>query len=116
MHTRDTISKELKRIQDSVPEIYRVGLITEKDKTPTMKFVADKLLESDTVAQETKDAVQSLKDNGYFNKKKLYEDPKIAKQRDLWVQREIQKSVKAGRLPTKKQLKELKLAELNEKE
>lgn len=116
MHTRETISKELRRIQESIPDIFRVGLITEKDKTPTMKFVAEKALESNEVSQETKDKIQQLKDNGYFDKKKLYENPKIAKQRDLWVQREIARSVKEGRLPSKKQLKALKLAELDGKE
>lgn len=60
-------------------------------------------------ANVSKETAKMLLDDGIFHKKGVREDPKVAKQRDIWVQKEIKKSVLAGRLPNKKQLKELNI-------
>jgi len=110
-HTRETITKELQRIQASVPPLLKKHLFVEKLKTPEMKLVAEKALESD-MDEEKKMHVKKLLDEGYFDKKIIAESRTVATQIDQYVQREINKSVKAGRLPTKKQLKELNLEQL----
>lgn len=109
MHTQETISRELKRIQESVPEMFRTMLFTEVDKTPDVKRVAELALADPDFPQEKKERLQNLLDSGTLSKKITKENPKVAKQRDLWVQKEIKKSVSAGRLPNRKQLKALNL-------
>lgn len=109
MFTKETIAKEFKRIQDSVPMMMKEFTLVEVEKTPAIKMVMEKALENPTISQEKKDKIKRLLDAGVFSKKTIHENPKIAKQRDEYVIREIRKSVKAGRLPTKKKLKELGL-------
>lgn len=110
MHTQASIQKELKRIQDSVPNLFRKTLFREVDKTPVVREMFEKIASGDEVSENvSKETAQMLLDDGMFNKKHTLENPKVAKQRDLWVSREIKKSVLAGRLPNRKQLKALKL-------
>jgi hypothetical protein len=109
MFTKESIAKEFKRIQDSVPTMMKEFTLIEVKKTPAIEFVMQKALESPDITQEKKEKIQRLLDAGVFSKKTIHENPKIAKQRDEYVIREIRKSVKAGRLPTKKKLKELGL-------
>ncbi len=116
MFTRESISKELKRIQDSVPKMLRENTLSEVKKTPEMEMVFQRALESPDISTEKKDQIRNLLASGRFSKTKIIENYKVAKMRDEYVQREISKSVKAGRLPTKKKLKELKIFELDGKD
>lgn len=113
MFTRESIAKEIKRIQDSVPKLLRDFTLIETLKTPAMKLVAEKAMEDESLPEEKRRQIKLLYDKGMFSGKKIVENAKVAKQRDDWVKRELKKAVKEGRLPTKKQLKELKLAELH---
>lgn len=108
-HTKESISRELKSIQDRVPTLFKTLLFIETEKTPIVKLMAEKALLDDDFPQEKKARIQTLLDSGTLSKKTVIENPKVAKQRDIWVQKEIKRSVAAGRLPTKKQLKELKI-------
>lgn len=109
MFTKETIGLELKRISNSVPQMIKDNTLIEKLKTPEMKLVFEKALEEPNISQEKKDRIKHMLDTGMFDKKVITENTKIAKMRDDYVGREIKKSVKAGRLPTKKQLLELGL-------
>ena len=109
MFTRESIGLELKRIQDSIPPLIKEFTLIEKLKTPAMKLVFEKALEEPTLSEEKKKRIKHMLESGMFDKKQIYENPEVAKQRDDYVTREIKKSVKAGRLPTKKQLKALNL-------
>lgn len=109
IHTQETISRELKRIQDSVPKLFRDTMFIETKKTPVLEMVAQKALEDEEFPEEKKARIQTLLDEGTLSKKHILENPKTAKQRDLWVQKEIKKSVAEGRLPNKKQLKALNI-------
>lgn len=97
--TDEQIALELKRIQDSVPELWRKSVFKEIPKTPTMEFVAKKFIEDGGGTPEEREQVQNLLDTGEFSKKKIVEVPKFVKLIDNFVTREIKKSVKAGRLP-----------------
>lgn len=109
IHTQETISKELKRIQDSVPQLFKDTMFTKVKKTPTLEMVAEKAIEDNDFPEEKKARVQMLLNEGHLSKENYIENAKTAQQRDLWVQKEIKKSVAAGRLPNKKQLKELNI-------
>lgn len=113
MFTRESIAKEIAKIQQSVPELLRKNTLVEALKTPEMKLVAEKAMDDEFLPDEKRKQIKQLYDLGLFSGKTIKENPKVAKQRDLWVQREIKRAVKEGRLPTKKQLKELELLELH---
>jgi competence protein ComGC len=105
--TRESVRKELQRINASVPNLLKQSVVVTQKLTPIMEMVVDKALESEDFAEEKKIELRKLKEAGYFTKTNLAENPKIAKKIDEYVTREIKKSIKAGKLPTKKQLKEL---------
>ena len=107
MFTKQSISDELNRITKSVPEALRLNTFKEVEKTPAMKLVFEKALEDPNIPEDKKKKIRNLLDSGKLSKTKIIENQKIAKMRDDWVNREIKKSVLAGRLPTKKKFKEL---------
>lgn len=115
MFTRESISKELKRISDSVPEALKKATLSEIPKTPAIEMVFKKVAEDESLPAEKREQARHLIESGMFSKKTIMENPKIAQMRDNWVVREIKKSVKAGRLPTKKRLKELGLDDYHDK-
>jgi len=105
MLTESQIYKELQRIQASVPEALRKSVVSEQDANPTVNFVVEKALEDPDFPQHKKDELLRLKEIGYFDQKEYKENEKVKKQIDAYVNREIKKAVKEGRLPTRKQLK-----------
>jgi len=113
--TEEQIFKELKRINESVPAYLKSNVVTEQFASPTVKKVVDTALEDPNFPEEKKQQLILLKENGYFDKTKPVENPKIVKQIDQYVMREIRKSIKEGRLPNRKELKELNLFKLHEK-
>lgn len=109
-HTKESISRELKRIQDAVPKLFRDTLFKESDKTPVVREMFEKVASGEeTSANVSKETAQMLLNDGIFHKKHIQENPQVAKQRDIWVGKEIKKSVKEGRLPNKKQLAKLNI-------
>lgn len=113
MFTRESISQELKRIQESVPKLLKDNTLIEIPKTPAMELVFQKAMEEPNITPEKKEQIRKLLASGMFSKNKITENYKVSKMRDDYVTREIKKAVKAGRLPNKKQLKELGLDELH---
>lgn len=111
--TREQIFKELSRIQQSIPKALLQHVVSETHLTPTMKDVVDKAIEDPDFPAHKKEQLIKLKDAGYFNKTVVRQNNKIAKMIDDYVIRETKKSVKAGRLPTKKEL--LKIMKQDEK-
>jgi hypothetical protein len=107
MFTKQSINDELHRITKSVPEALRLNTFKEVEKTPSMKLVFEKALEDPNISDDKKEKIKHLLESGTLSKTKITENAKIAKMRDDWVNREIRKSVLAGRLPTKKKFKEL---------
>jgi uncharacterized Fe-S radical SAM superfamily protein PflX len=97
--TSEKIAEELKRIQDKIPKLWKDNVFDEVDKTPTIAFVIDKIIEDKVGTEEDRERLRVLRDTGEFKKKKVVENYKYAKLIDDFVSREIKKSVKAGRLP-----------------
>lgn len=105
--TEAQVLAELKRIQANAPKLLVSRVVLSELATPTIKKIALEALNSDTISPEKKNHIQTLLDNGHFDKKIYTEDPKIAEQLNNYMKREINKAVREGRLPTKKQMKEL---------
>lgn len=105
--TEEQVMKELKKIQADAPQMLVKHVVLREMATPTIKKIALEALKSETIPQEKKDEIQVLLDNGHFDKEIFREDPKIAEQLNNYMKRAINKAVKEGRLPTKKQMKEL---------
>lgn len=99
--TLDQVEKVFKEIQESVPAILRKTVITEVEKTPAMKFLAEKMLEEGTGTPEEQQQIRNLLEAGEFSKMKYVENPKVAKMIDNYINREIKKAIKQGRLPKK---------------
>ena len=70
-------------------------------------MVVDKALESPTFPEEKKVKLRALKESGEFDKKTTANNPKVQKQIDNFVSREINKAIKQGRLPPKNQIKDV---------
>ncbi len=96
-HSKHSIQKELARIQTTVPQAMRDGLLLEEEESPAMVKVITEALKGDFPEEKKAEWRIAL----------LRENPKKAALIDSWIRKEIKKSVKAGRLPTKKELKKL---------
>jgi len=105
--TRDQVAAELRRIQASIPKLLLQQATGEQEFTPTIRMVVDKALEDPNISEEKKQALQVLKDSGDFTRKKVKENTKITKQIDQFVEREIKKSIKAGKLPPRSKIKDI---------
>jgi hypothetical protein len=111
MFTRESISKELKRIQDSIPPNLWKNKTSEVYKFPDLMKVSQEALNLPNKPEEEKKPIRFLLEK-LKTQKKIVENHKIVKMIDDFLIREYKKSVKAGRLPTKKKLKELGLDKL----
>lgn len=107
--TEEAIFGVLKEIYSRVPKAWRENAVKEVPLTPTMAMVVDKALTTRGLSPEKKEELRVLQESGYFDKKKYIEDPLIVKKIDNFVNREVKKAVKEGRLPNKNRLAELKL-------
>lgn len=103
----EDVYKTLREIYSRVPQEWRSNVITEKSANPVMIKVIDEALADPNYDPEKKKQLQILKDSGQLDKKEYSEDPKIVKKIDNFVNREIKKAVKEGRLPTKAKLQDL---------
>jgi endonuclease III len=106
-HTEESISKELARISAGIPENLQKNVVREVPATPTMEMVMRKALEMESISKEKRDQIKTLLDNGDFSKKKAVENPRIAKMIDNYVGREINKSIKSGKLPSRSVLRNM---------
>lgn len=100
-HTKESIAAELKRIQGLVPQMIRDRIIEKAEMTPTIRKIALEAISSGETKQETKDKVKVLLESGELDKVKYKENSKYAKMATNIIQREIKKSIQAGRLPSK---------------
>lgn len=107
MMTQDHIKKVLSEIHQRVPVALRKAVAIEVDASPTVLMVMQQAVGMESIAPEKREQIQKLIDAGEFSKKKVVEDPKIAKMIDEFIAREIKKEVKKGNLPTKKILKQI---------
>lgn len=115
MIQEEQVMKELRDIYSRVPKEWKSAAVTTTSKTPQMAFIVDKALEDPNFPEEKKIQLRELKEAGTFDKQQYTENPAIVKKIDNFVNREIKKAVKEGRLPNKKKLTELKTQWQNQK-
>lgn len=106
--TEESISTTLKEIYARVPKEWRENAVITTSLTPTMEKIVNDALTDRGFPKEKKEALQALKDNGYFSKQKYTENTSVIKKIDSFVNRQINKAIKEGRLPNKAKLAELK--------
>lgn len=102
--TPESIRKVLMDIHSRVPESLRKSVVSYEKASPTIEMVMEEAMKSGDITQEKKDQIKVLYDAGEFSKMRVKENPKVAKQIDQFVSREINKAVKAGLLPKKREL------------
>lgn len=108
MISEEQISKELAEIGTRIPPHLKKAVAVESMATPTMKKVMLAALDDPLFPKRKKKHIKILLDTGEFDKKIIREDPKIAKMIDNFIGREINKKIKAGLLPPRSQIKNLK--------
>lgn len=107
-HTKESIEKELKRIQDSVPACYREGMLKEVPAFGAMKEVLERAMFSNA-SEEKKAMWREMLQDELLNSVEVIEDPVKVKKYNQWEDKQIRESIKAGRLPSKAQLKKLNI-------
>ena len=97
------IIRELERIQRSIPPELTQELVTLEYSTPVARDMANKALAGE--GKFTKSFLQKVKhvvDAGYLDEKEMKVNEEKEKKLHEWVDAEIEKSIKAGRLPDPK--------------
>lgn len=100
-------NKVLREIQSRIPPMLLKNAIEEKALSPTIELVLNKALESETIDDEKKTHIRNALLSGEFSRKGYAENPKYTKMIDNFVNREINKAQKEGRLPPKSHVKYL---------
>lgn len=90
--------RELQRITQEVGAKYKDRLLKEEYVTPTIRKIVDLALESDTISDKKKEQLRHLKDAGAFDEKEVKVNDRIARLMDREIEREITRSIAAGRL------------------
>lgn len=103
----EQIHKVLGDIQKRVPADMRRRVVEEVDATPTIRMVMEKVVDMESIDPEKREAIKGLLEAGEFSKKIVRENPKYAKMVDEFVSREINKEIRKGNLPGRKELKRI---------
>lgn len=103
----DQIAAVLKDIQSRIPKNLLKNAVKEKKLTPTIDFVMKKALEMPNISDEKKEKIRTVMASGDFSKMKYVDDPKIQKMINNFVDREINKAIKDGRLPPRTEIKDI---------
>lgn len=113
-HTKESIGEEMQRIQESVPACYREGVVVERPAFPEMTEVLERALNGNFPEEKKKLWLELLNDPS-IRQTEFVEDEKKAKKLNQWMDKKIKESIKAGRLPSKAQLKKLNIMYENKK-
>lgn len=116
MTQEERISKTLAAIQARIPKNLLANAVKEKKYTPHLERVVDLALNDPDFPEEKKANLRLLKQSGDLARVVPVENPKVTKQIDEFIEREIKKEIKKGNLPPRDQIKNLKhIKELYEK-
>lgn len=90
--------RELRRIQESIPDDLKRRLIIKRAATPTMAKMLSLALHRKDLTPEQREKFQTIKDSGILNKKEEVVNETIQKRIDKYLEKEINRSIAAGRL------------------
>lgn len=105
--TEKHIHAELARIQANIPPRMREGLFKTVKKTPQAEFVVREALKDPNLDPAKRAELELLLNTGEFSKTEQVVDEAVAHKLDRYVGFQIDKAVREGRLPNKKQLSKL---------
>lgn len=94
--------EELKRITNSIPQKYLSALMVEKELTPVIRSIVDKATIDEDIPLAKRKRFKHLLQSGLLDKKKPEVDVNIEKKIDAYVEEEIARAVRLGRLPDPK--------------
>lgn len=98
-HTPLSIQKVLSEIGQRIPQTLRDNLIEKVKSTPTIEKVVDEALKKKDLRPELREKLQTLKDSGEFSRVRERINPTVQRIYDQFINREIAKEVRRGRLP-----------------
>jgi FMN-dependent NADH-azoreductase len=99
--TQDKINKVLAGIHSRIPKGLMSNVVREFKATPHLEELIELAINDKDFPEFKKEALKVARDAGDFSKKKIREEPRIAKMIDEFVSREIKKEIKKGNLPKK---------------
>lgn len=105
--TEDEVSKELAKINASIPDLLKKNVAYETPATPTMEFIIKKALEDPDFPEDKKAKIRVLLENGDFSKKRVIENAEVTRKIDNMIGRKINQAIKAGKLPPRSEIKNL---------
>ena len=92
-------AKELRRITKSIPKEFKDKITKQVDKAPVLKELYEKAKEDKN--EEAIKKLGLLKKAGYLDEKEEVVDEEIVSQVSKWLDEQIERSIKLGRLPDK---------------
>lgn len=93
------VKMELERIQRNIPKDLMDNLVIEQDSAKVVKEVINKALEDDEFPEEKKEKYRRLLKSGELDGKIEVVDEEVQEKIEEYVDAEVEKSIKAGRLP-----------------
>lgn len=105
--TPEEISKELARIQEGIPKALLSNVVGEVAISPTVRHIMELAIADPDFPPVKKAKLTALLESGELDRKRYRENPRIAKQIDNYVGRQINKSIREGRLPPRSAIKDM---------
>jgi len=93
------VNLELERISRNIPDELLDNLYKEEEANVTIKTVIAKALDDDDFPEEKKERYRTLLNSGELDGTVEREQEDVREELEQWLEDEIQKSIKAGRLP-----------------
>lgn len=94
----DKDMREMRRIHESIPQDLQRRLIMKRAVTPNMAKAVLLGLREPHLDTETRRKLQHIKDSGILNQKEEVVNKSVQKKIDKYIEGEVIKSIKAGRL------------------
>ena len=94
--------KELERIQKSIPKNLTDNVMKETQPGKEVLETLKKALNDPELTAEQRRKTELIIESGYLEKTVMSEDPAVIAEIDTYIEKEIEKSVRLGRLPDKK--------------
>ena len=94
--------RELRRIQDSIPEEWKKRLLIKRKVSPNLARDVRKVANHPDLSEEQRRRVKTLIDSGALDQEEEVENKTITKKIAEYIKREQAKSIKAGRLNPQK--------------
>lgn len=107
MISSEQISRELAEIQSRIPEMILKNVLREVPASKNLKQLVELAIADPDYPKAKKENLRLLLARGDFDKNKFVENPQYVRIIDQFVNREINKKIKAGLLPPRSKIGKL---------